>query len=116
VDALRLGGKEFAMPRSHAAYPEEFRRRMVELVRSGRNPEELAREFEPTAQSIRNWVCQMDLDEGRRSDGLTSDEKEELTRLRRENRRLKIEQEILVKAAAWFARETGSVPDKSSSS
>jgi transposase len=104
------------MPRSRAPYPEEFRRRMVELVRSGRNPEDLAREFEPTTQSIRNWVGQMDLDEGRRSDGLTSEEKEELTRLRRENRRLKIEQEILVKAAAWFARETGSVPDKSSSS
>ena len=89
---------------------------MVELVRSGRNPEELAKEFEPSAQSIRNWVCQADLDEGRRSDGLTSDEKEELSRLRRENRRLKLEQEILAKAAAWFARETGSIPEKSSSS
>jgi transposase len=89
---------------------------MVELVRAGRSPEELAQKFEPTAQSIRNWVCQADLDEGRGSDGLTSEEKEELTRLRRENRRLKLEQEILAKAAAWFARETGSVPDKSSSS
>jgi transposase len=104
------------MPRSHAPYPEEFRRRMVELVRSGRNPEELAREFEPSAQAIRNWVCQMDLDEGRRSDGLTSDEKEELGRLRRENRRLKLEQEILAKAAAWFARETDVLPEKSSGS
>ena len=104
------------MPRSHMPYPEEFRRRMVELVRSGRNPEELAKEFEPTAQSIRNWVCQMDVDEGRRSDGLTSSEKEELGQLRRENRRLKLEREILAKAAAWFARETGSLPDKSSSS
>ena len=104
------------MPRSHAPYPPEFRRRLVELVRSGRNPEELAKKFEPSAQAIRNWVCQADLDEGRRDDGLTSEEKEELTRLRRENRRLKLEQEILVKAAAWFARETGSVPDKSSSS
>ena len=71
------------MPRSHMPYPEEFRRRMVELVRSGRSPEELAKEFEPTAQSIRNWVCQMDVDEGRRSDGLTSSEKEELGQLRR---------------------------------
>jgi len=104
------------MPGGHAPYPEEFRRRMVELVRAGRSPEELAQKFEPTAQSIRNWVCQADLDEGRGSDGLTSEEKEELTRLRRENRRLKLEQEILAKAAAWFARETGSVPDKSSSS
>jgi transposase len=58
----------------------------------------------------------MDLDEGRRSDGLTSQEKEELGQLRRENRRLKLEREILAKAAAWFARETGSVPDKSSGS
>lgn len=104
------------MPGSHAPYAEEFRRRMVELVRSGRNPEELAKEFEPSAQSIRNWVCQADLDEGRRDDGLTSEEREELGRLRRENRRLKLEREILAKAAAWFARETGSVPEKSSSS
>ena len=104
------------MPRSHAPYPEEFRRRMVELVRAGRNPEELAKEFEPSAQSIRNWVCQMDLDEGRRSDGLMSEEKEELGRLRRENRRLKLEREILAKAAAWFARETDVVPEKSSDS
>jgi transposase len=91
VDTFRLGGKEFAMPGGHAPYPEEFRRRMVELVRSGRNPEELAKQFEPSAQSIRNWVCQADLVEGRRDDGLTSEEKEELTRLRRENRRLKLE-------------------------
>ena len=104
------------MPRSHAAYPEEFRRRMVELVRSGRGPEELAKEFEPSAQAIRNWVCQADLDEGRRSDGLTSEEREELRRLRREVTRLRQEREILAKAAAWFARETGAVPEKSSSS
>ncbi len=104
------------MPRSHAPYPEEFRRRMVELVRSGRQPEELAREFEPSAQSIRNWVCQADLDEGRRSDGLTSQEREELGRLRREVTRLRQEREILAKAAAWFARETGSVPEKFSGS
>ncbi len=104
------------MPRSHAAYPEEFWRRMVELVRAGRSPGQLSREFEPSEQTIRNWVDQADRDEGRRGDGLTSEEKEELTRLRRENRRLKLEQEILVKAAAWFARETGSVPEKSSGS
>jgi transposase len=116
VDTLRLEGKEFTMPKSHAPYPEEFRRRMVELVRSGREPEELAREFEPSAQSIRNWVCQADMDEGRRNDGLTSEEKEELRRLRREVTRLRQEREILAKAAAWFARETGSVPEKSSGS
>lgn len=104
------------MPKSHAAYPPEFRRRMVEIVRAGRKPEALAKEFEPTAQSIRNWVSQADRDEGRRSDGLTTEERRELVRLRRENRQLRIEREILSKAAAWFARETGSIPEKSSDS
>jgi len=89
---------------------------MVELVRSGCNPEELSREFEPTAQAIRNWVVQADRDEGRRADGLTTAERQELSRLRRENRQLRIEREILSKAAAWFARETGSIPSKDSSS
>ena len=89
---------------------------MVELVRAGRTPEELAREFEPSAQAIRNWVRQADRDEGRRADGLTTAEREDLRRLRRENRQLKIEREILSKAAAWFARETDSVPPKGSSS
>ena len=104
------------MPRNGIRYAPEFRQRMVELVRSGRSPEELSKEFEPTAPAIRKWVRQADLDEGRRKDGLTSEEKAELTQLRRENRRLTIEREILAKAAAWFARETGSVPEKSSSS
>jgi transposase len=89
---------------------------MVELVHAGRSPEELAKEFEPTAQAIRNWVAQSDRDEGRRNDGLTSVEREELRRLRRENKQLRIEREILAKAAAWFARETGSIPPKDSSS
>ncbi len=103
------------MGRTRPPYPPEFRRQMVELVRAGRNPEELAREFEPSAQSIRNWVVQADLDEGLRSDGLTTEERAELRRLRREVRQLRMEREILKKAAAWFARETGSVPDNSSS-
>ena len=104
------------MPRTRPPYPAEFRRQMVELVRAGRSPEELAKEFEPTGQSIREWVRQADRDEGRRADGMTTAEREELRRLRRENRRLKQEREILAKAAAWFARETDSVPPKSSSS
>jgi transposase len=83
---------------------------------SGRSPDELAKEFEPTAQSIRNWLRQADLDEGRRHDGLTSDERQELSRLRRENRILRAEREILSKAAAWFATETGSVPSRRSNS
>ena len=87
---------------------------MIELVRAGRSSDELAREFEPTAQSIRNWVAQAELDEGRRHDGLSTDEREELTRLRRENRVLREEREILSKAAAWVATETGSVPSRRS--
>ena len=97
-------------------YPQEFRQQMVELVRAGRTPEELAREFEPSAQTIRNWVKQADLDAGRRSDGPTSQEQEELKRLRRENKQLRLEREILAKAAAWFARETEAVPKKSTRS
>ena len=104
------------MPGHHSPYPPEFRRRMIELARSGRTPEELAREFEPSAQTIRNWVAQADLDEGRCSDGLTTEEREELRRLRRENRVLREEREILKKAAAWFAKETESNPAKRSGS
>ena len=104
------------MPRSRPPYPPEFRQQLVELVRAGRTPEELAEEFEPSAESIRNWVKQADRDDGLRADGLTSAEREELARLRRENRQLKQEREILSKAAAWFAQETGTVPKKSSGS
>ncbi len=104
------------MSRRRAPYPIEFRQQMVELVRVGRTPEELSREFEPSAQAIRNWVAQADRDEGRRGDGLSTPEREELRRLKRENRRLRQEREILAKAAAWFARETGSIPPGSSSS
>ena len=104
------------MPRTRPPYSSEFRQQLVELVRAGRTPEELAREFEPSAQAIRNWMRQSDLDEGRREDGLTSAEGEELSRLRREIRRLREEREILSKAAAWFARESGSIPDRDSSS
>jgi transposase len=89
---------------------------MVELVRAGRKPRELAEEFEPSEQTIRNWVKQADLDEGVREDGLTTTDRDELRRLRRENRQLKQEREILKKAAAWFARETGTIPPDSSGS
>jgi len=98
------------------AYPPAFRRRMIELVRSGRSPEALSREFEPSAQTIRNWVTQAARDDGLRDDGLTTAEKEEIRRLRRENRQLREEREILKKAAAWFAQETGSTPKKASDS
>ncbi len=104
------------MPKSRSPYAPEFRQQMIDLVRSGRNPESLSREFEPTAQTIHNWLRQADLDEGRREDAATSAEREELRRLRRDNKRLRQEREILAKAAAWFARETDSVPPKSSNS
>ncbi len=104
------------MPRSRPPYPPEYRQQLVDLVRGGRTPEELSREFEPTAQSIWNWVRQAELDGGLRSDGLTSVEKSELRKLRRENRVLREEKEILKKAAAWFAQETGSTPRRRSGS
>lgn len=112
------------MGRFRTASPPEFRRQMVELVRAGRTPEELAREFEPTAQSIWNRVRQADRDAGKRTDGPTSIEREELTRRRRENARLRQEHDILAKGEvdqkgvrwpafppnAWFARESKATP------
>ena len=92
------------MPRYRAAYPPEFKRQLVELFRSGRSIAELADEFEPSAEAIRAWIKQADRDEGRRDDGPTSAEREELSRLRREVKRLRQERDILAKAAAWFAR------------
>ena len=94
------------MPRSRPPYAPEYRRQMIELVRAGRTPEDLAREFEPSAQAIRNWVVQAERDEGCRADGLSTAEREELRRLRREIRRVREERDILAKATAWFARET----------
>ena len=104
------------MPKTRTPYPRAFREQMIALVRSGRTPEELAKEFEPTAQTILNWLAQADRDTGAREDGLTSVERKELRRLRREVKRLAEEREILAKAAAWFARETDSIPSRSSSS
>jgi transposase len=99
------------MQRYRAAYPPEFRRQMVELVRSGRTPEDLAREFEPTPQSISTWVKQAERDAGKRAEGPTSAERDELNRLRRDNHRLRQERDILAKAAAWFARESKANPN-----
>ena len=104
------------MPRSHPPYAPEYRRRIVELARAGRSLKELAREFEPSVESIRQWVRQAQLDSGEREDGLTTNEREELVRLRRENRVLREEREILSKAAAWFAQETGATPSRRSNS
>ncbi len=104
------------MAKQGKRYSEELQREMVRLARSGRSTKELAREYEPSEQTIRNWVKQAELDDGSRSDGLTSEERHELARLRRENARLKEEREILSKAAAWFAQETTEKKSQRSSS
>ena len=101
------------MARTHEAYPREYRRQMVELVKSGRTPNELAREYEPAEGSIRNWVAQSERDLGQRSDGLST---EDLRRLRRENKQLRMERDILKRAAAWFARESDAIPGRDSGS
>ena len=91
----------------------EFRRQMVDLVRAGRSPGELAHEFEPTAHSICAWVAKADKEEGRREaapPGLTPAERDELVRLGLEGRQLRVEREIQSKAAAWSARETVVLP------
>ena len=97
-------------------YSPEFRAKILELIRSGRNANAIAREYEISRQSIVNWLKQDDLDAGRRSDGLTTAENAEVAKLRKKVRELEIERDILKKAAAWFARETDSVPAKSSNS
>lgn len=98
------------MAKGKKTYPPEFKRRMVELVRAGRSPEELAKEFEPSPNTIRKWATQADIDEGLRADGLTTAERKELRDLRRKVKQLELEREILGKAAAWFARESITLP------
>jgi len=102
--------------RKRKRYSAELKQELVRLVREGRTPESLSREFEPTSQAIRKWVRQAEIDEGTRTDGLKTEEREELGRLRRENARLREEREILSKAAAWFAQETEKRSKGSSSS
>lgn len=92
------------MPRTRNPYPTEFREQLVALARAGRSVESLAREYEPCAATIHDWVKQSGADAGERDDRLTSDELEELRLLRREVKRLRQERDILSKAAAWFAQ------------
>jgi len=94
------------MPRSRPPYPDEFRREAVALVRSSsdRSVATIAKDLGVSGQTLRNWVRQSEVDRGARH-GLSSDEREELGRLRRENRVLAEEREILKKAAAFFAAE-----------
>jgi transposase len=95
-----------AMPKTRPPYPPEFRREAVQLVRSGRSVKDVAASLGCSDQSLHNWVRQDQLDRHERDDGLTSTEREELLKLRRENVRLKQEREILKRAAAFFAAET----------
>lgn len=111
------------MPKSRPPYPAEFRRQGVELVRAGCDPTDLARAFEPSAQAIRNWVAAANRSEGRRETKLstadprlTTAERDELVRLRRENRQLKLERDILSRPTAWVARETRALASGSSGS
>lgn len=99
------------MPRTRPPYPREFREEAVRLARdSGKPLSQIARDLGVSYESLRQWIKQVDLDAGRRADGLTTEEREELRRLRRENRLLRDEREILKKATAFFARETGPKP------
>ena len=125
VKLTRFGGAFRAfvgglpMRRTRPPYSPEFRRHMVDLVQAGRDPADLAREFEPSAESIRAWVALATRKESGREekgDGLSAAERDELGRLRRENKQLRVERDILSRAAAWFARETGAVPSGSSNS
>ncbi len=104
------------MAKKRPDYPPAYRQQLVELVRAGRSADALAKEFDPSPQTIRNWVARADRDDGKRGDGLTSQERDELRRLRRENTQLRIERESLSIATAGFARETNAVPNKGSGS
>lgn len=101
------------MPRTRPPYSAEFREQLVALARSGRSVAELAREFEPSAATIHNWLRQADRDAGKRADLPSTAERDELRRLRKENRQLRLEREILSKAAAWFAKEAHTLPSSS---
>ena len=94
------------MPRSRPPYPPEFRAEAVELVRSGtKSFSQLSRDLGVSDQTLRNWMRQADIDTGRRQDGLTTTEREALRRLRSEVRTLRMERDLLKKAAVFFARD-----------
>ena len=92
------------VPRTRPAYPPEFRREAVELLRAGRSPRELAESLGVSEQTLRNWRRQDQLDRHERDDGLTTDERAELVRLRRENARLRQERDLL-KASRGLLRD-----------
>jgi transposase len=95
------------MPKTRPAYPPEFRREAIELLRAGRSPRELSESLGVSQQTLRNWRLQDQRDRHERDDGPTTDERVELARLRRENTRLRQERDLLKRAAAFFATESG---------
>ena len=110
---IQVYQRGFEMPKARPPCSPEFCRQRVDLVRAGRLPEALSREFELTAQLITIWVAQADKQDGRwegQVDGLCVAERDELARLRRENKQLRLERDIFSRAAGWFARETAAVP------
>ncbi len=97
------------MPKSHAPYPPEFRTEAIRLIRSsGKSLAQIGRELQVTTETLRQWSKQAEIDDGQRHDGLTTEETEEVRRLRREVKTLREEREILLKAATFFAKETDS--------
>lgn len=104
------------MSKVRPPYSAQFRQQMVELVRAGYSPAQLSREFGVTAQSITNWIGQAAIDDGKPlpgKEGLTTAEREELVRLRRQLCQVQMERDILAKATAWFV---GATSTKSSDS
>ncbi len=100
-----------------APYPPEFRSRLIEMVRAGRSPASLAKDFAPSAQTIANWVKQADLDEGKRSDGLTTEERDELAKLRFARTRCMTRGAGDSKnSRAWSVQESNRTPPKRSDS
>jgi len=119
VDTSFFVFKEPQRPKVRPPYPAEFRQQMVERVRAGRTPAELSREFNVTAQSITNWVGQAAIDSGKPlpgKEGMSTAEREELSRLRRQVRQLQQERDILAKATAWFASRSDATSTKFSDS
>ena len=104
------------MPKTRVPYPPELREQILGLYQAGRTITQLAREFEPSGQTIRTWIKQAGLSRAERPAEFPQDERAELARLRREVQQLRLERDILAKAAAWFARETESVPARSTRS
>src|SRR3954470_10329874 len=96
----------FKVPKTRHAYPGESRREAGQMLRAGRTPRGLAESLGVSEQTLRDWRRQAQVDRHERDDGLSTDERDELRRLRRENARLKQERDLLKRAAAFFARET----------